>query len=288
MSPKSASKTTPFWEDSPLVREGDVLTELSVPRGSSLFLGRYSLAEVVAVLGKRGFLRDARKRGLGPLHFSLDSSEHPLHRFRIFNRVVSPETVIVDLKVRESTFAPKPLPDLAPLPPQSCLAFEWLTLQNPRSDFSDSRSALPGQAHPGLSLSRKVLDTFVYLGRLMRKDALLAFPAYFHNALLFSRYFRFYNPEKEGEVRAIRQAFHRVPFKQLAWIIHLNCLRRGDGAVYEWTAEEQLFPLAKGLRDWFDARAWRDRARAAARQDGFSVDWDCFARRSAEVPRAEP
>ncbi len=33
-----------------------------------------------------------------------------------------------------------------------------------------------------------------------------------------------------------------MPFRQLAWVVHLNCLRRADGSVYEWQAEEQVYP----------------------------------------------
>ena len=230
---KSESKAAPFWKETPLVDEREIFTELASKKGSSLFLGRYSLSEVLAVLDKKGFLKEARKRFLWPLAYEIDSSEYPLQRLQIYLREPGPETLIVDVKVKETEFVPKELPDgPVPLPPQKAMAFEWLTLQNPLVKFGEQFTPLPGQTRPGLSMRKRIMDLFLYLARLTRKDCLLAFPAFFHNAVLFSRYFHFWNPRKEAEVLAIRRCFSHMPFKQLAWVVHLNCLRREDGTVY--------------------------------------------------------
>jgi hypothetical protein len=130
----------------------------------------------------------------------------------------------------------------------------------------------------------KILDLFVYLARLIRKDCLLAFPAYFHNAVLFSRYFHFWDPRKEAEVLAIRRAFSHMPFRHLAWAVHLNCLRRGDGSIYEWTAEEQLHPLTRPLKEALDSRGYRELVKAGLKGAAFTIDEAEFERRSPEIP----
>lgn len=272
-----------FQRDAPLVGEGEIFASLAENRGSSLFLGRFSMTEVLAVMNKRSFLRDARKRGFLPLEFELDSSGHPLQRLTIYSRSAKPENMIVDLKIKEGDYAPKSA-DLPGFPrgQQKCLFLEWLTLQNPNLAFSEKTSPLPGQMYPGLNLSKKIMDIFIYLARLIRKDGLLAFPAYFHNALLFSRYFRFVNPEKEGEVLSIRRTFLRMPIKQLAWIVHLNCLRTEDGSVYEWRAEEQMLPLRSGIADYFGSRGYRDRVREVLRTRRFEVDWERYEEKAQE------
>ena len=288
MTPKMKrpeAKSVPLWEGVPLVEEGEIFSDLAVRKTSSLLLGRYSLNEVIAVLAKKGFLREARKRFLWPLAFELNSTEYPLQRLQIFFREKKAENLIVDFKFRETDFAPKALAGVpSSLPPQKTLAFEWLTLQNPLHKFNESFTPLPGQTRPGLNMSKPVMDLFVYLGRLTRKDALLAFPAYFHNALLFSRYFHFWNPVKEGEVLAIRKAFSHAPLKQLAWIVYLNCLKRADGSTYEWAAEEQLYPLTRPLKDHFASRPYREAVKAGQKGPLFSVDWAAFEKKSAEIP----
>jgi hypothetical protein len=282
---RSGGKAAPFWEGTPLVDEGEIFTELASKKGSSLFLGRFSLNEVLAVLDKRGLLKEARKRFLWPLEYELDSTAYPLQRFQIFLREKKPDNLIVDIKIRETEFVPKEGPGgVPPLPPQKALSFEWLTLQNPLCKFDGQNTPLPGQTRPGLSLSAKIMGLFLYVGRLTRKDCLLASPAYFHNAVLFSRYFHFWNPRKEGEVLAIRSLFSHMPLKQMAWIVHLNCLWRGDGRVYEWEAEEQIHPLTRPLGEVFDSRPYKEAVKAARGSLSFSVDWAEFARRSRDIP----
>src|SRR4030067_3751703 len=172
---RSGSPADPFWRDAPLIDEREIFTELADKSGSSLFLGRYSLSEVLAVLDKRSFLKEARKRFLWPLAYKLDASEHPLQRLQIFLREPGPENLIVDVKIKEGEFVPREtLPGLPALPPQKALAFEWLTLQNPLVKFGEQFSPLPGETRPGLRMRAKILDLFVYLARLIRQACLLA------------------------------------------------------------------------------------------------------------------
>jgi hypothetical protein len=281
---KTALTSERFPREAPLVDEREIFADLAERKGTSLFLGRYSLNEVLAVLAKKSFLKEARKRFLWPLDVELNSSQYPLQRLQIFIQEKRPENLIVDLKFRETDFVPRPITDLPPLPPLKSLAFEWLTLQNPLHRFCGTDTPLPGQAYPGLNMSKKIMDLFVYLGRLTRKDCLLVFPAYFHNALLFSRYFRFWNPAKEAEVLAIRHTFSHMPLKELAWIVHLSCLKRADGSPYEWAAEEQLYPLSRPLRSVFDSRTYRDMVKAAQKPLSFSIDWRAFERKAADIP----
>ena len=282
---KAGGGADPFWKEAPLVDESEIFSELHVKQGSSLFLGRYSANEILAVLNKKGFLKEARQRFLWPLTYELDSSDYPVQRLQIFLREPGPENVIVDVKVKECDFVPKATAEGLPaLPPQKALAFEWLTLQNPLVKRGEPFSPLPGQTRPGLSMRSKIMDLFVYLGRLTRKDCLLAFPAFFHNGVLFSRYFHFWNPAKEAEVLAIRRAFRHMPFRQLAWVVHLNCLRRADGSVYEWQAEEQLYPFTRPLKDYFDSRRYREIVKTGLKTLQFTVDQAEFERKSADIP----
>jgi hypothetical protein len=264
----------------PLIREKDILSDLIEEKATSLFLGRFSMPEVRAVLGKKNFYHEAKDRDLLPLVFDLDSSDYPVQRLCIFHEEKDPDKLIVDLKVREGRLVPK---DYLHLDPRfygyEFLILEWLTLQNPGVGFSRKRPPLPGQQHPGLGLSKKVVDVFVYLARLLRKDGILAFPAYFHNALLFSRYFHFLNPLKTAEVQAVRRSFPDIPFKHLAWIIYLNALRRGDGSVYEWQAEEQVLPFRKDLKEYCTSREYKRQVKAAQAALRFSVDWEDYERK---------
>ena len=280
---KKHDKELSYLQEVPSLQE-DIFSSLTEKKGTSLFLGKYSLNQVAAVLKKRNFFKDAQKRGLWPLEFDLDSSQYPLQRFRVFFKKKSLENTIVDLKIKEGAFRlKKELPIEFPQSPRNFLILEWLTLQNPLSSFSEEKSALPGQKYPGLGLGKKVVDLFIYLARVTRTDGLLAFPAYFHNALLFMRYFHFINPEKTAEVQALRKSFSGVKFKQLAWIVHLNCVRDGQGNVFEWKAEEQVYPLNRDLKDYFDSKKYQAIVREKQKHLSFEIDWDCFKKKMNEV-----
>lgn len=266
-------------KNEPLFNEEDVYAGLAAKKDwTSLFLGKYSLQEIFRVMEKRNFLKDAKKRKLWPLEYDLDSSQFPLQRFRIYFRKKAPENVIVDLKIREGISQARNVMGLH-FPKSDFLILDWLTLQNPLKDFPPNRSPLPGQKYPGLGLGRKVLDLFIYLGRLLDKDGLLAFPAYFHNAVLFSRGFTFINPVKEAEVAAIHRLFKKVHFKDLAWAVYLNCLKDGEGQPYEWKAEEQVYPLSWTMEEYFSSKKYEETKKSTLSRLSFHVDRDCYARK---------
>jgi hypothetical protein len=288
MSPDDP-KTLPFWSREPLLGEGEIFSALGDSRGSSLFLGKFTMAEVMAVLGKKSFIKEAHKRRLWPLVTDLDSTEYPCQRFRVFTRKASPETLVVDLKIRESVYSPRDVSGSGTkLRDYPALFLEWLTLQNPTAAFTTKRGALPGQHYPGLGLSRKIVDIFSYLAKVTRKEAILAFPAYYHNALLFSRYFHFVNPRKEAEVQSIRRTFAHMPIRSLAWAVHLNCLRTNGGKVYEWLSEEQVAPLVRDLRDYFDTKAYRDAVKRHIADFRFTLDAADYERKIGPLERLAP
>jgi len=272
-----------------LLGEADLFAGDGRVKGTSLFLGRYSLTEVIAVLGRKNFFKAAKKRDLWPLEFDVDSSEFPLQRFRIYYRSIGPDNLIVDLKIREGLFQVKnPLTLGLSSREHKVLVFEWLTLQNPLLTFGPTRVPLPGQVHPGLGVGRKVMDLFIYLARLTRQDGLLAFPAYFHNALLFARSFNFVNPDKAGEVAAVQRALRHIPVKAQSWMVHWGCLRDRSGRPYEWKAEEQMCPLSKSLRKHFSSRMYRMKARLSLSRHKFTLDWELFRAKAAGVPGLLP
>ncbi|MFC2166913.1 hypothetical protein ACFLQZ_03000 [Acidobacteriota bacterium] len=268
-----------------LIKENEILSELTNKSGTGLFLGKYPLNAVLAVFSKKNFFKEAQKRKLWPLKFDLDSTEFPpLQRYRIYYQIKDPKNLVVDLKIREHRFKiDNEIGFELPLPEFNFLTLEWLTLQNPLQEFSKEKTPLPGQKHPGLSLGRKVVDLFIYLARLNGNDGILAFPSYLHNALLFSRYFHFVNPEKKAEIMAIRKTFSNLSFKELAWIVHLDCLRVNGKNNYEWAAEAQIYPMNKLLKKYFNSRQYKDKVKDAQRHNVYTIDWEAYNRKRGSV-----
>jgi len=263
----------------PLFEKGEILQDMSGVKGTSLFLGKYTIREAGAVLKKRNFYKEAKKRNLWPIDFELDSSQYPpLQRLLIYYKEKDPDNIIVDLKVREGYFKTKKDFPLE-IKKSKFLVLEWLTLQNPLARFTGQKTPLPGQDHPGLGFGKKMVDLFYYLARLNKNQGVVAYPAYFHNALLFLRFFEFISPQKKAEVEVIRGTFNKMTFKELAWIVHLECLRDKEGGIYKWEAEEMLLPIDKRLDRYFDSKKYKKEVKKAKKELIFSIDWECFKKK---------
>lgn len=280
-----SSRNNPTPDKSILINEEEILSELTNKSGTGLFLGKYPLNTVLAVFKKKKFFKEAQKRKLWPLQFDLNSKEFPpLQRFRVYYQKKDPNNLVVDLKIRENRFTIKEgIKFELPLPEMNFLSLEWLTLQNPLLEFSGKKTPLPGQKHPGLNLGKKVVDIFIYLARLNGNDGIMAFPSYLHNALLFSRYLHFVNPEKKAEIMAIRETFSKLSFKELAWIVYLDCLRVNGNNHYEWKAEAQVYPMNKLLERYFNSKQYKDKVKETKKHLVFSIDWEAYKRKKGQM-----
>jgi hypothetical protein len=269
------------YEKSPLISEEEIFSQLTEKKGSILFLGRYTLEEVIAVLKKRDFIQYAEEKGLLPLIYELDSKEYPTQRFQIYFKRKEPDFLLVDLKIREGKMQIKKSFSFFLFRKEyDFLIIEWLTLQNPLAKFTSQKPRLPGQIFPGLGLARKAFEVFIYLARLMRKDGILVYPWYFHNAVIYSEYFYFFNPYKQGEILAIRKNFPNMNLSDLAWIVHLGCLHyKKSKKIYEWFAEEQIHPLKHELKKYFKSKNYNRTVRKVEKKLQFYIDWECFMKK---------
>lgn len=264
-----------------MIEQEDLFADLAGKQGTTLFLGKYTYRQAGRVMQKRNFVKDAKDLKIWPIKVKIDSTQFPpLQRLQMFTQDTIPENLVVDLKIKECSFALKTnLGFKFASPGYDFLVIEWLTLQNPTRKFSRAKTPLPGQKHPGLGVGKKVIDLFAYLARLNGNDGIMVYAAFFHNALLFLKEFKFVNPEKQGEVQAIRQAFADVPFKQLAWIVNLNCLKDNDGKIYEWKAEEMVHPRNRELSAYFDSKIYKGKVKEVQDRLNFTVDWTLFQKR---------
>lgn len=277
------------YDKSPLISEGEIISQLTEEKGPSLFLGRYTLREVIAVLKKRNLIQYGIKKGFTSLIYELDSKDYPTQRFRIYSENKKPGHLLVDLKIREGKARPKK--DFSFFPSKKeydFLIIEWLTLQNPLEKFTQEKPRLPGQVFPGLGLAKKVLDVFIYLARLMRKDGILIYPWYFHNALMYLNYFYFFNPKKQGEVIAIKKKFSDVEFVDLAWIVYLGCMKYKNRKAYKWFAEEQIYPLKEELKNYFKSKNYKSIVNRTEKKLEFLVDWDCYFKKRNIKQEGDP
>ena len=261
-----------------LIEEDDIFSDLTEKKGSSLFLGKYTENVVTEILDKNGFFKKVQKKGLWPLDYDLDSTDYPpLQKLRVFYKTKTPENIVMEFRIKEGIYRFKN--DLSTSTSDSKFSFlilDWLTVQNPLHRFSREKPPLPGQKHPGLNLGRRTGDIFADLGKLNHNNGLMAFPAFFHIAIVFFPRCRFINPEKMGEVLAIWKTFGKMGFSKLAWVVHLECLRRDDKTDYKWNSEEMVYPMSKELKKYFQSRTYKRKVKEAMRRYSYTIAWEKY------------
>lgn len=236
------------WEESDL--QGDLFNPQARRRH---FLNLYSEHGARLAFERYGFFDLLRAKGFDP-QISADLSDANDHIVRIHNGQASPEHLLIEAIVgfRELT-----LPDTS-----TChmLHINWLLMQDPTASFPPERPPLPEQEHPGLGL----FPHFGYLLRLMgvrlRCDGLLNHPMHFHNADLYSRFFRFVDPQTEGRFLALQRDLSHLPLAEATKSVAQGRVLDQDDTPVTWEAQPQIAPLTQRVRAWLHSGSYRDTA----------------------------
>jgi hypothetical protein len=256
---------------------------------SGYFLGFYTRAGLETALERYGYLGEIRRRGLSRLLLACDTDDPFHHRLRIHcDGHESEETLLVDLRVHLGYGLPDGLPEEAlGDAPAEFIVVEWLAMQHPHLAFRPDRPPLPGQQHPGLGLGRETLVLLGIMTERLQKGALLATPAWYHNADLYRRWSCFFaDPECEGRFGALACDLGGLGLHQASWAMELGCVRDLDagqtdpgGANVRWNGCVQVLPLCSSLREHFRSDAYWDLVEAAASGARFGVDRQSLAER---------
>jgi len=255
-----------LYGDSTSLMEEDLVAELfDREQRASHFLDFYSAEGLELAFERYGFFQLLRDRGFEPT-LLVDLANPDEHRLRIYDAPARSPTeranLLIELGIARRTF---PLPNGVPL---GLLFINWLMMQNPRAAFAADRPALPDQEHPGLGL----FPHFGYLIQLMALrlecDGLLDYPAHFHNAHLYGRFFHFVDPMVEGRFRALERDLAHLPLARATEAVDAGLVCAADGEVVIWQAQPQVAAITNRARAWFaddGYREQRDRAFALAR-----------------------
>lgn len=260
------------------ISEEEIYRDLVGKFGQSAFLGKFSTDEVEALLRKHGVLEKIHRisRQQPVLNFFLDDpEEHALH---IVERASDADRLFLELVLRRLTLEAYPLylnDDQGP--PLSFLYIEWMLLQNPYAKFE--RRHLPGQQFPGLGLAKNMMLVLQDLCTALQFDGLMAVPGHYHNAVLFSEYFRYLDPQLEGCLEALRRDLSNYSLSDISWAVELNCVQQLDCAQpFEWFLGWQAYAVGENLRQYFQHPEYEQKKTAAREQHHFRLAKDTFLR----------
>lgn len=208
------------------------------------FLGYYSQHGIELVLEKSGIFDRLRDLGFRKPTLELDLARGAgSHTLRVFGTPRRRE-LLVEVRLRR---------DRQALPGFELLSVEWLLLQNPRSRFTTTRPALPGQRYPGLGMLRDAVALLVQVCHRLHLDGLTFTPSHYHLAAQSSRYLRFLHPEHAATFDALADALAGLPLAEATRRVEAGeVVDANSGAAFQWRPMPMVLVVSEALLRRFE------------------------------------
>jgi len=266
------------------LKEEDFLYELAKVNPTNLFLGRLTKEEVEKTLADSGLWKLLEERGFENPILKIDAANVLEHRVMVYDGREHPDNLLIEVRLREGIFRPKKVfvegfKHLSDIP---MILIDWLTLQDPTRDFTEDRPRLVHQRKPGLGIFYDFTGLVDTLAETAGKEAVMDIPEHYHGALFYSRLFRFWDPGMEGKLKAMKRDFKNEPLWKVSWAVFLDCLvNETTGELEKWQPGEQIKPVSKRLKKYFDHPDYKRQVKDAFEKYRFSIDERKFERAMA-------
>ncbi|MBL9039850.1 MAG: histone deacetylase [Archangium sp.] len=212
------------------VTDADIAEALSGRRaGPPKLLGFYTAEGLEFALEQYRILPLLRRLGFDELHVVIDRAGLA-DRARLMGRDTTRDTpvTLVQLEVErrrvgDGTF----------------LFVNWLSMRNPRAQFSSTRPKLPGQETPGLGLAKEMTQLLGLMAKRLVLDGVAFQPSWFHMAFTARHTARFLSPERQGRFEALVRDLRTLPL-----LVSTRAVAEGrvllNGQPYTWEANEMI------------------------------------------------
>jgi hypothetical protein len=269
-----------------LISANDILSDLKDKCRPHLFLNFYSEDGIKTALEQYGIFKDLNKRGFHDFIIKINARDPYRHTLKAFFEKEDNDHLLGELIVRKKFFTSRPIfPSDIAGQKFSMIVIEWLTLQDPTAKFTSKRPPLPGQIHPGLRMGRQIVGIFVNMSLRLKTDGLLNIPEHYHNAVFYSKHFKYFNPYTEGQFLAMQRDFRMTGLFKAAWAIELNCVfEKNTGKDWKWFLDEQVLFVSKKLEKYFQSIEYIERVDETKNSHEFEIDEDKFNRLMKEQP----
>ena len=222
---------------------GDLEGGLSEQKG--LWLGRYTLEELVEDFERFGILPHLKERGYTNVTPHLETQPFK-GTLRITGMAEGQEHLLVEVVTRRTT---ESLIGDFHGRPYSTLVIDWVRFQDPCAEFGEGYPKLPGQEHPGLHLLRKGTDLMLDQVRELDVDLVLTYPQHFHNAIFYSTKFRFLDPLTEGHFQALCRDLKDGGLAKASLALEEGRVRDGNGHRVFWLSKAQVLPQTQNIEN---------------------------------------
>jgi acetoin utilization deacetylase AcuC-like enzyme len=216
------------------------------PRRQRLLLGFYTSAGMEHALFRYGIYEPLERMGYRQFRVAFDSAGLG-ERVRVFGTAEGVEHLLVELILERRRVLGAEV-----------LFVHWLSLRNPRAQFSPLRPRLPGQEVPGLGLAHEAGTMLARMAVRLGLGGVVFRPAHYHTAYAARREFAFVDPERQGRFEALVRDLAGVPLLEAT-----NAVAEGrvllDGRPYAWEADEMAYWLRESPADAGEVERERER-----------------------------
>ncbi len=256
----------------------EITNQLLYKTGYDLYLNAYTKEEIMEALASEGILNKIREQGFENLTIEMDTKDPYHQRLCLYFDRVNPTNLLAQIILSTGTFTPrKNFLKSVKIEKMDMLIIEWLCLQNPLKKFTSHKPQLPGQDYPGLGVGRMTVELIKRVALNLEKDGVLNYPQYYHNAVMYSEIFKFYNPEVYGRMLAIKELLKEFSFADSAWIVHSGCIiDKMKRTRFIWKSEEMILPISQMMKDYFSSSEYEEKVREAILKSSFSVDFKMY------------
>ncbi len=200
------------------------------PARQRLLLGFYTASGLELAMHRYGVFQHLARLGYGDFRVSIDAGGAG-ERLRLSGDSEGTRHALVEAVLEKRRCLGAPV-----------LYIHWLSLRNPRAQFSDRRPRLPGQEVPGLGLARES-GTMLALMALRLGLAGVAFrPAHYHSAYTARHHFTFVDPARQGRFEALVRDLSHLPLLEATTLVTEGRVRM-NGQPYAWEADEMVYWL---------------------------------------------
>ena len=206
------------------------------PSRQRLLLGFYTASGMEHALYRYGIFEQLERMGYRNFRAAFDSAGLG-ERVRVYGEADAEEHLLVELVLERRRVLGVEV-----------LYIHWLSLRNPRAQFSERRPRLPGQDVPGLGLAREAGTMLARMAIRLGLGGVVFRPAHFHTAYAARHEFAFVDPERQGRFEALVRDLARVPLLEATTLVAEGRVLM-DGRPYAWEADEMAYWLRESPAD---------------------------------------
>lgn len=218
------------------------------PSRQRLLLGFYTAAGLEHALFRYGILEQVERMGYRQFRVTFDSAGMG-DRLRLHGEADGREHLLVELIVERRRVLTAEV-----------LYVHWLSLRNPRAQFSERRPRLPGQEVPGLGLAREAGSMLARMAIRLGLAGVAFRPAHYHNAYAARYAFAFIDPERQGRFEAMMRDLAGVPLLEATQAVSEGRVLM-NGEPYAWEADEMAYWLRESPSEPGEVERERERVR---------------------------